>query len=142
MRKKFCPDPSNGGDTGSEESDVENNRDEKEDTRPVDSLSFKNKISADWDPMEGDCSNCKRKCHAHDSDKKDYPAAESVQCEETSKPKEKVRASNYERDSDGLVESDESEERRGVIHESIETTELRNCTSLVKIWRLSEQKTY
>ena len=124
MGQKLCSDPSDRRNTGSEKSDVEDDGDQEDNAGPIDSFGFKNEIFADWDPMEGNCSYCERKGHAHDGDEEDYSATESVQREEASEAEEKIGASDYERHGDWFVESDKGEESRRVVHECVEATKL------------------
>lgn len=68
--------------------------------------------------------------HAQHSNYQNDAAAGFVYNNQIDKCEEEVSGTNNDGNSSGLVETDEGEQGRRIVHKSVETTELRDCGSV------------
>lgn len=78
----------------------------------------------DGDPMEGDGCEREEERHAPHGREQDAAAPEAVHHHEVDPGEEEVGRCDDGADCDGVGESDEGEEGRGVVHKTVEAAEL------------------
>lgn len=142
--QKLCSDPADRGYASSEEGDVEDDGDKHDDTSPVDGIGLEDEIFGDGNPVEcdggDDHAHSLKRCqyrgfaenlsvsyHAQHSDQQNDAAPEFVYNNQVDECEEEVGSTNNDGNGGGLVEPDKGEQGRRVVHESVETTELRDC---------------
>lgn len=118
-------DPGDRCNTGGEEADVADDGDEHERARPADLRALDlERGQVDGDVAEGDGGDQHADGHAENGDGEEPPAAELVDEHEVEDGEDEVGAGDGDGDGRGIVEADDAEERRGVVHEGVEAAEL------------------
>lgn len=120
--------PSNGGNARGKARHVAYNRDKDQSTRPADMGSLQSQsLGVDWDIAKGNDSHHHADGHPKHSDRQDDPATEFINKYQINEREDEIRARNCDPDSSGVIEPDDGEEGRGIIHQRVESPELADC---------------
>lgn len=125
--EELAAEPGGVTNTRRVEADVEDHADKHNICGPADLCVLgEGKIVLDGDPLETDSGNDQEETHELHSAEQDSATSGSVDKHEVDPGEDEVGGSNNGSYSDGVGEADEREDQRRVVHERVETAELRD----------------